>query len=62
MKLTPKEQDICDAFSKRDKEGNVHCVDCPLNLVGTEFSDYMSTPCYATVDGRWAISKKLSRY
>lgn len=32
MKLTPEEMDICRQYSKRDKEGYVHCFECPLAL------------------------------
>ena len=30
MKLTSEEMDICRQYSKRDKEGRVHCFECPL--------------------------------
>lgn len=32
MRLTPEEQKICDEYSKRDKDGTVHCFECPLAL------------------------------
>lgn len=35
MKLTKEEQEICDRFSARDKDGYVHCADCPLSIKGS---------------------------
>ena len=32
MKLTKAEQKICDKYSKRDTNGQVHCYECPLVL------------------------------
>ena len=32
MKLTNKEQAICDKYSQRDEHGKVHCPECPLAL------------------------------
>ena len=30
MKLTNEEKAICKKYRKRDKDGKVHCSDCPL--------------------------------
>lgn len=30
MKLTKKEKKICNKYRKRDKEGFVHCRECPF--------------------------------
>ena len=32
MITNPKEQKICDKYRKRDKEGHVHCPECPLRI------------------------------
>ena len=57
MKLTPKEQKICDEYSKFDeKEKKVHCGDCPLNI------DHQLCICYANIDGRTSEAKQLKRY
>ena len=32
MKLTKEENAICRQYGKRDKEGLVHCFECPLAL------------------------------
>ena len=59
MKLTHKEQEICNEYSKRDEEGYVHCPECPLNICNNIF---YRLECYATCDGRTAMAKKLKRY
>ena len=59
MKLTPKEQEICNEYSKRDEDGFVHCHECPLNLCNG-FTYWLE--CYATIDGRTAEAKALKRY
>ena len=58
MKLTEKEQKICDIFSQKDETGKVHCFECPLSLVDT-VAPYT---CYATIDGRTEEAKKLKRW
>lgn len=58
MKLTPKEQEICDKYSAHDEEGYVHCSECPLSIC----NNYMcGLECYATIDGRTREAKKLVR-
>lgn len=42
MKLTKFEKDICKKYSRRDKEGRVHCPECPL-AVKTYFSECKRT-------------------
>lgn len=32
MKLTPEQRKICKRYGRRDKEGRVHCHECPLAL------------------------------
>ncbi len=32
MRLTKEEKEICKKFSVRDKDGYVHCIDCPLAM------------------------------
>lgn len=59
MKLTEKEKEICEKYSKPDKEGYVQCDKCPLNLCN-DF--YFGLECYATIDGRSVTAKNLKRY
>lgn len=58
MKLTPKEQEICDRFSERDSDGYVHCNECPLNI-RNDFE--YGIECYATIDGRTREARELKR-
>lgn len=58
MKLTEKEKEICKKYGTQDKEGNVHCGDCPLNILDS----YYGLECYATIDGRTKEAKELKRY
>ena len=62
MKLTAKEQEICDKYGARDEDGYVHCYECPLNLNTPDFIEdpRFGNLCYATIDGRRA--RKLKRY
>ena len=62
MKLTEKEQAICNEYGARGEDGHVRCSECPLNLNKPEYIDdpRFGTLCYATIDGRKA--KKLKRY
>ena len=55
MKLTPREQAICDEYSKRGEDGKVHCVDCPLVV------EYLDRICYANIDGRTTEARELER-
>lgn len=32
MRLTAGEKQICDEYGKRDKDGKVHCSECPLAI------------------------------
>ena len=32
MRLTSEEQKICKKYGKRDKDGKVHCFECPLAI------------------------------
>lgn len=59
MKLTPKEQEICEEYSKHGEDGRVRCHECPLNICDSVF---LGLACYATIDGRTAEAKKLKRY
>lgn len=59
MKLTPKEQAICDEYSQYDEDGRVRCHECPLNICD---SYIQGLECYATIDGRTAEAKALKRY
>lgn len=57
MKLTAKEQEICDKYGARDKiTGKVRCAECPLSI------DHRLCICYANIDGRTAEAKGLKRY
>ena len=55
MKLTPKEQAICDEYSKRDEDGKVRCDKCPLAI------DVFDCICYANIDGRTKEARQLER-
>ena len=60
MKLTNSEKKICKQYSARDKQGYVHCFECPLNickLMGVPYGE-----CYITIDGRTSLAKSLKRY
>jgi len=59
MILTAQEIKICEKYSKRDEEGYVHCMECPLNLGHSLYSGF---ECYATIDGRTARARKLERH
>lgn len=56
MKLTPKEQEICDKYSAYDETGHVQCKKCPLVL------DAKYCECYAAIDGRTKEARDLKRY
>jgi hypothetical protein len=56
MKLTPKEQEICDKYRERDETGLVRCYKCPLCI------NHHYAECYATIDGRTKEARKLKRY
>lgn len=56
MKLTKREKDICEEYRKRNELGFVNCFLCPLAI------DQLNHICYANVDGRTRIAKKLKRY
>jgi hypothetical protein len=56
MELTAKEKEICKKYRSRDDSGFVHCCDCPLAL------DHRYHECYANIDGRTEIAKRLKRY
>lgn len=58
MKLTPKEQEICDKYSAYDETGHVHCIECPLAIR----KEYYNFECYVTIDGRTKEAKELKRY
>lgn len=32
MKLTQEQKIVCTVFSRRDRNGKVHCRDCPMKL------------------------------
>ena len=32
MTLTEEQEIVCRVFSRRDKQGFVHCMDCPMKL------------------------------
>ena len=59
MELTDKEKDICKRYSTRDKQGYVHCLDCPLRLPTNEIN---TVNCYAIIDGRTKEAKELKRF
>lgn len=59
MKLTVKEQEICDQYGARDDDGYVHCADCPL-CISNNF--WQGLECYATIDGRTSEARKLKRW
>lgn len=61
MKLTDKEQEICDRFSVHDKDGYVHCDECPLTLPVLGAKLGLDLLCYATIDGRLKEAKELDR-
>lgn len=59
MKLTPKEKEICDEYSKRGADGLVRCHECPLNICNNYIQ---GLECYATIDGRSSKAKNLKRW
>ena len=63
MKLTPKEQEICDKYCAPDFDGLVGCTQCPLNLDKEPWAwNYGDCICYATIDGRVREARGLKRY
>lgn len=32
MRLTQEQEIVCTVFSRRDRNGKVHCRDCPMRL------------------------------
>lgn len=56
MKLTPKEQEICDKYSAYDETGHVRCSKCPL-CINPRYAE-----CYSTIDGRMEEARELKRY
>ena len=42
--LTEKQKQICEQYRKKDREGKVHCRDCPLAV---DHNDYI---CRANAD------------
>lgn len=58
MKLTKNEKAICKKYRKKDKEGLVHCNECPLNIGNAKIWDHT---CYANIDGRTAEARMLKR-
>ena len=58
MKLTPKEQEICDKYSAYDETEHVQCRKCPLAIR----EGYYNCECYATIDGRTKEARELKRY
>ena len=60
MKLTEKEQAICDEYGTPDMDHQVRCCDCPLNLHKIDPWKYTELECYATIDGR--KGRSLKRY
>lgn len=56
MKLTEREKEICKEYRKKKELGIVGCWYCPLVI------DQLECICYANVDGRTRIAKKLKRY
>lgn len=58
MKLTENEKAICKKYQKRDKEGLVHCNECPLSVGNPAQWDFT---CYANIDGRTTEARKLKR-
>lgn len=55
MKLTLKEQEICDKYRAFDKSNRVHCNKCPLVI------SRAALMCYANIDGRTKEAKNLKR-
>ena len=55
MKLTPEENEICKEYGARDKDGYVHCNECPLVIRPYDLI------CYANIDGRTKEAKELKR-
>ena len=43
MRLTKEEKEICKSYSARDKDGFVHCNECPLAI------DKRSALCKRTI-------------
>ena len=63
MKLTPKEQEICNEYSKTDSTTRlVRCNECPLNLYNQDPWIWDYTDCYANIDGRMKEAKELKRF
>lgn len=40
MLTNPREQKICDKYSKRDVDGYVHCKECPLTKGDANYYDF----------------------
>ena len=59
MKMTDREEDICDKYRTKDKNGHVQCYKCPLNLTA-KYGD--GPECYATIHGGTSEAKELKRY
>lgn len=59
LTLTRKELEICQKYSARDENNEIHCKECPLNL-----SDIVGKPgvCYRNVNLRLRIVRDLKRY
>ena len=55
MKLSEKEQAICDRYSARDADGYVRCNACPLVI------DRAACLCVANADGRTREAREMRR-
>ena len=63
MKLTEKEQEICNEYSKPDPTTRlVRCKECPLSLHKQDPWLWDCLDCYANIDGRSREAKELKRY
>ena len=49
MNLTQEQETVCTVFRRRDRNGKVHCSDCPMRL------DDQYTVCLKTVSEQDAV-------
>lgn len=59
MITNPKEQKICDKYSKRDKYGNVHCSECSLVKGNPKQYDFRckANSHYNRSTGEWELDR-----
>lgn len=53
MLKTESERKICEQYSKRDKDGHVHCFECPLRIQGRSEVMCRANCHYNAAIGEW---------